>query len=246
MHVESVCADGFDCAEHGHSHGSDHGSSTSPISEVPPRVASPELPAAAALGGGVIPLATQTSRHSRHTRPESMHSLYGHPVQTRQAVVQAAEDYYTSEGALNDGSLDAIERGDAGLFETSAKPTPESFGAGATPALTEIKDKDENDTRVVLKEIAEPVKKAKSGTAHGHGHSHGADGSMNIRGVIIHVFGDALSSLGVVISGLIMWLTPLKWRFYFDPLLSVIIIIIILFSAIPLGKSFNLDGYTLA
>jgi zinc transporter 1 len=227
----------FNCAEHGHAHGSGHGSPTSPTAETPVRAPSPEQSAA---GGGVIPLTTQTSRLSRRTRVDSIHSLYGHPAQTRQAVVQAAEEFCASEGALNDESLDAVERG-----ETKTSSKPESTGPGATASQAELKDKNQDDIRIVSQEAPEPVKGPspspskirKSGHGHGHGHSHGGEGSMNIRAVILHVFGDALGSLGVVVSGLVIWLTPLKWRFYFDPLLSVIIVIIILFSAIPLGGS---------
>lgn len=129
------------------------------------------------------------------------------------------------------------------MFEAPAEPAPESSGAGANTPQVGLKGKSEDDIQVLSPEVAEPVKKAsrspskkrKSGHGHGHGHSHG-EGSMNMRGVVLHVFGDALASLGVVVSGLIIWLTPLNWRFYFDPLLSMIIVIIILFSAVPLGK----------
>ncbi len=242
----------FNHAEHGHSHGSDDGPSTSPTAETPAGVASAEP---LATRGGVIPLTTQNSRLSRHTR-DSIQSLYGHPAQTRQAVVQAAEEYCASEGALNVETLDAVEKGEANLFETVVKP--ESSAAGTAAPQMELKDKNEDVIRVVSQEFAESAKednhsqskKHKSGHAHGHGHSHGhshgGEGSMNIRGVILHVFGDALGSLGVVVSGLIIWLTPLTWRFYFDPLLSLIIVIIILFSAVPLGRYLKLEGHILA
>jgi zinc transporter 1 len=237
-----------DHPEHGHSHGSGDGSSTSPTAETSAGVASTEPSTAK---GGVNPLTTQTSRLSRHTR-DSMQSLYGHPAQTRQAVVQAAEEYCASEGALNGDGLDAAERGEANILETSVKL--ENSAAGANASQTELKDKIESDIQVVSQESAEPAKKAnhsqskknKSGHSHGHGHSHGGDGSMNIRGVIIHIFGDALGSLAVVVSGLIIWLTPFTWRFYFDPLFSLIIVIIILFSAVPLGRRLKLECHSLA
>ena len=40
--------------------------------------------------------------------------------------------------------------------------------------------------------------------AHAHGHSHGA-GNMNMRGVFLHVMADALGSVVVIISAVIMW-----------------------------------------
>ena len=69
-----------------------------------------------------------------------------------------------------------------------------------------------------------------------HGHHHGpSEGALNLRGVLIHVIGDALGSVGVIISGLIIWLTKSKYRFYADPSLSVVITILIICSAVPLG-----------
>lgn len=38
---------------------------------------------------------------------------------------------------------------------------------------------------------------------HGHGHSHG---NMNMRGVFLHVLGDALGNVGVIAAGLVIWL----------------------------------------
>lgn len=89
------------------------------------------------------------------------------------------------------------------------------------------------------------AKKAKS---HGHadnkdnqpqgdskeGHSHG---DLNMRGVFLHVVGDALGNVGVIGSALFIGLTPWSWRYYIDPAVSLIITVIILASAIPLCKA---------
>lgn len=69
---------------------------------------------------------------------------------------------------------------------------------------------------------------------HGHGHSHG---DLNMRGVFLHVMGDALGNIGVIASALFIWLTTWSWRFYTDPAISLIITVIILCSAIPLCKA---------
>jgi len=68
----------------------------------------------------------------------------------------------------------------------------------------------------------------------GHGHSHG---DLNMRGIFLHVMGDALGNIGVIASALIIWLTKYSWRFYFDPAISLVITVIILGSAIPLCKA---------
>ncbi|OJD14823.1 hypothetical protein AJ78_04879 [Emergomyces pasteurianus Ep9510] len=65
-------------------------------------------------------------------------------------------------------------------------------------------------------------------------HSHG---DLNMRGVFLHVVGDALGNIGVIASALIIWLTDYSWRYYVDPGISLIITVIILASAIPLCKA---------
>jgi len=57
---------------------------------------------------------------------------------------------------------------------------------------------------------------------------------MNRRGIFLHVLGDALGSLGVIISALIIWLTNFKERYYIDPIISLFITAIILKTTIPL------------
>jgi len=75
-------------------------------------------------------------------------------------------------------------------------------------------------------------KEQKSGGGHGHSH-----GDLNMRGVFLHVLGDALGNIGVIGSALFIWLTNFSWRFYADPAISLIITVIILLSAIPLCKA---------
>ena len=55
---------------------------------------------------------------------------------------------------------------------------------------------------------------------------------------MLHVFGDALGNIGVIVAGLIIWLTTWSFKFYFDPIISLVITVIILVSAFPLGASF--------
>lgn len=74
----------------------------------------------------------------------------------------------------------------------------------------------------------------KKGHGHGHGHSHG---DLNMKGVFLHVLGDALGNIGVIASALIIWLTDYSWRYYVDPGISLVITLIILCSAIPLCKA---------
>ncbi|XP_005082494.1 zinc transporter 10 isoform X1 [Mesocricetus auratus] len=66
--------------------------------------------------------------------------------------------------------------------------------------------------------------------------------ALNIRGVLLHVMGDALGSVIVVITAIIFYVHPLtpadpcNWQCYIDPSLTVVMVIIILSSAFPLIK----------
>jgi zinc transporter 1 len=76
--------------------------------------------------------------------------------------------------------------------------------------------------------------KSGNGKSSGHGHSHG---DMGMDGMILHVIGDALGNVGVIVTALIIWLTTWEGRFYADPAVSLFITLIILKSAIPLTIS---------
>ena len=58
-----------------------------------------------------------------------------------------------------------------------------------------------------------------------------------MRGVFLHVLGDALGNIGVIATALFIWLTDFTWRFYADPVISLVITAIIFSSALPLVKS---------
>ncbi|CAG0878940.1 unnamed protein product [Darwinula stevensoni] len=57
---------------------------------------------------------------------------------------------------------------------------------------------------------------------------------MNMRGVFLHVFADALGSVIVIVSAAIIWQTDWKYRFYLDPALSILMVILIMKSVWPL------------
>lgn len=99
---------------------------------------------------------------------------------------------------------------------------------------------------------------------HEHDHSHGSSGSddeesfsttpthanhlhigtkptkhgmdLGIFGALIHVIGDAINNIGVIISALIIWFVKSPSRFYADPAVSMWIAIMIFLSAIPLTR----------
>lgn len=55
-------------------------------------------------------------------------------------------------------------------------------------------------------------------------------------GVLIHVMGDAINNVGVIIAALVIWLTKSDSRFYADPGVSACIALLILASAVPLSR----------
>lgn len=67
-----------------------------------------------------------------------------------------------------------------------------------------------------------------------HGHSHGGGMNMNIRGVLLHVAGDALGSIAVIVSACVMKYTTHPFRFYCDPVVSLVIVLLILLGTVPL------------
>ncbi|NXI12563.1 ZNT10 protein, partial [Irena cyanogastra] len=65
--------------------------------------------------------------------------------------------------------------------------------------------------------------------------------ALNIRGVLLHVMGDALGSVVVVVTAIIFYVRPLgdapcNWQCYIDPSLTIVMVFIILSSAFPLIK----------
>jgi zinc transporter 2 len=70
-----------------------------------------------------------------------------------------------------------------------------------------------------------------------HGHSHGGEGeeeNINIKAALIHVIGDAIQNLGVVIAGLIIYIYP--DCAIADPICTYIFSVIVLFTTIRIMK----------
>lgn len=69
---------------------------------------------------------------------------------------------------------------------------------------------------------------------HAHGHSHKKTRDLNIHSAYLHVVGDAISSIGVIAAGLVIWRTGWTWV---DPLVSVLIGVLIVVSAVRVLRS---------
>lgn len=67
-------------------------------------------------------------------------------------------------------------------------------------------------------------------------HSNTHQKSLNMQGVFLHVLGDALGNVGVILTAILIWKTDYSWKYYFDPIISLFITCIIFSSALPLCK----------
>ena len=199
------------------------------------------------------------NRHAR-ARSESVGSLYGHPAQTRAYVVRAAHDMGydgpSASSTAEEGERERLMSKRSGSYGAAAHD-----GHGHTHSHSQdhghAHSRSEDDQDVETGDMKLKSKKSgflgglfgKKDSDNGHGHSHGEgggahshshggeDGSMNMRGVFLHVLGDALGNVGVIASGLFIALSTVSWRFYSDPAISFLITIIIFHSALPLVKS---------
>ena len=181
------------------------------------------------------PLAPKTSagsrsrqrKHSRsHSRPlPSAEDIPVAPNAFRKSIINNASRMETvdssdegepPENVIEDDDQDTHEHARQPLITNGKQPS----GYGAV-GRTRIDHKEHNH--------AKPKDTGKKG-----GHSHG---DLNMRGIFLHVMGDALGNIGVIVSALVIWLTNYSWRFYFDPAISLVITCIILASAIPLCKA---------
>lgn len=75
-------------------------------------------------------------------------------------------------------------------------------------------------------------------TLHNHTNLPTAASQTNLGalGVLIHLLGDAVNNIGVIISAIIIWKATAPSRFYADPAVSMMISFIIFGSAIPLTR----------
>ncbi|KKK23685.1 zinc/cadmium resistance protein [Aspergillus rambellii] len=175
---------------------------------------------------------TLDSRHFSAPN-RGLEDIQVHPASMRQEIIAASRNQYLDDqgsdledAVLENGATDGYsptERSTLlGHKDRASNYTQESelpIGNQRFPIDTDL-HKSHNH--------AQPKPKDQK-----HGHQH----DLNMRGVFLHVMGDALGNIGVILSALVIWLTDYSWRFYVDPGISLVITVIILVSAIPLCKA---------
>ncbi|XP_045136293.1 zinc/cadmium resistance protein-like isoform X1 [Portunus trituberculatus] len=90
-------------------------------------------------------------------------------------------------------------------------------------------DDNENDER-----FTPPPPSILPGSQKSEGHKSASQ--MNMRGVFLHVLSDAMGSVVVIISALVVWLTDWQYSAYIDPALSLCLVTLITVSTWPLLK----------
>ncbi|KAJ3719844.1 cation efflux protein [Lentinula raphanica] len=205
--------------EHGHSHEHSHEHSSN---------------ASTASSGKNTPPQRSTSplrigRSRTRSRSESFSSLYGHPAATRASLVHTAQELASARSPSPPSHQKSINSSGLTLDRSPSRPpkgtSTEAHDSGAAGS----NDIDmPNETTALL-----PFRKNPAPPSRGHSHA----GSMNMRALVLHVLGDALGNIGVIATGLVIWLSSWSLKYYFDPVISLVITVIIFSSALPLVRS---------
>ncbi|KAF8507587.1 cation efflux protein [Hysterangium stoloniferum] len=164
-------------------------------------------------------------------KSHSFDQLYGLPAATRASVMQTAQDIAQGRSASpvsHKGRFSITQEGGSGRgISVSDSPQVQMH----PPILAEPETR--ADSIIPVPPVAvEDEPQSRPHEKHDAGH-----GSMNMRALILHVIGDALGNVGVIATGLIIWLSTWKYRAYFDPVISLVITVIIFSSALPLVRS---------
>ena len=177
-----------------------------------------------------------SSRHRRsQTSGGSWHRYSSMPERFRQGFVAPIRPEN-----MESREEDNASSGEEAVDEDEHVPTEETplLGHAKNNGFTEHADKNGNPH-------AHKADDGHDSRHHNHNHNQAIEagsgrhshGDLNMRGVFLHVIGDALGNVGVIVSALVIGLSHNKWRFYADPAISLVITLIILGSAIPLCKA---------
>ena len=174
----------------------------------------------------------QSSSGSRNRFP-SVDDIQIHPASFRQDIIAQSrlEDIDSREGSEfgDDEAMDINEQ-----QPTEGTPLLGHAKSNGSTKYAEHTGQSPKDKSAVRHDSWHDNHKHSQPKQDSGGHSHG---DLNMRGVFLHVAGDALGNVGVICAALAIWLTDYFWTPYADPAISLVITLIILGSAIPLCKA---------
>ncbi|KAF8501933.1 cation efflux protein [Hysterangium stoloniferum] len=182
---------------------------------------------------------------------EESHSfdhLHGLPAAKRASIMQIAQDIVHGRSASpvsHKGRFSIANEGRGSFASVSEAPrrsTDTILGRGVSirdsPQVQMHPMPAEPETRAdSTNQVPPPMAVEDQSRQPMHEKQDAGRGSMNMRALFLHVMGDALGNLGVITTGLIIWLSTWKYRAYFDPVVSLVITVIIFSSAFPLVRS---------
>lgn len=187
---------------------------------------------------------TRTTSSGRYEGYEAISDLSLHPSRFREGIIAAANrlplDGIDSEEGTESESEETV------ITSNEESPLIQKTGGSKSTKIssaTYVKQRghshDHSDDHrprhaTKLRHANHNHNKPQKKKSDSHGHNH-ADMGMNA--MILHVAGDALGNVGVIVSALVIWLTTWAYRYYVDPLVSLFIAMIILKSCIPLSKA---------
>lgn len=177
----------------------------------------------------------QGSGGSRH-RFSSVEDLPVHPSSFRNEIIAASREQRLDDIESRDGSASEEEQAvEEGQNQRPTENSPLLVHAKTNGSAKHTQDGHPHNYSATISpspHVGHNHNKPKAASGDGHSHS-----DLNMRGVFLHVMGDALGNVGVICSALFIWLTHYTWRFYTDPIISLLITFIILGSAWPLCKA---------
>lgn len=171
----------------------------------------------------------------KHSRLQSIDDLSLYPASFRQNIIDrsrsnvddcdASSTTSNDDAAVNENTPLTLGSGNG------AKNGASAYGATSKAAGNGGAARSRRDS-VVHNEHnhSKPRKAGKKG----HGHSHD---DMGMNAMVLHVIGDALGNVGVIVTALIIWLTDWPGKHYADPAVSLFITAIILKSCLPLTSA---------
>ncbi|RFU78864.1 zinc homeostasis factor 1 [Trichoderma arundinaceum] len=167
-----------------------------------------------------------------HSRFTSIEDMSIHPASFRQEIIAASRAASSNICATGQNGA-----GDESPFADSEADTSEE-----SPLLQDNKGSHLSYSSSSASKKQRPRRDSSVHDGHNHtlprqagtkvsGHNH-AD--MGMHAMMLHVIGDALGNVGVIITALVIWLTDWPGKLYADPAVSLVITAIILKTSIPL------------
>jgi zinc transporter 1 len=177
---------------------------------------------------------SRRSNSLRQSRLTSIDDLSIHPSSFRQGIIAASRPRLDDDESSSDsGGEETADPNEDG----PAEDTPLLGKDRGKASNGHAHDKDRSTSRRSRRDSGlhrdhNHNKPRKPGKSHGHNH-----GDMGMNAMILHVIGDMLGNVGVIITALIIWLTDWPGKYYADPAVSLFITMIILRSALPLTSA---------